>query len=97
MVSLTEWLLPEYTVACELPLGVESDEKALEPLYCKVLPLAVKTVPLLTEEEQVRAPEEMAQRPLEDFKVKPLPEAAAVNVAQVPEVYQVPAEMMQPF
>lgn len=89
--------MPLYTVACELPDGVESDEKAVEPLYCRVLPLAVKTVPLLTEDEQVKAPEEMAQRPLDDFKVNPLPDAAAVKVAQVPLVYQVPPEMMQPF
>ena len=29
--------------------------------------------------------------------MKPLPEAAAVNVAHVPPMYQVPAEMMQPL
>ena len=35
--------------------------------------------------------------PLLDFRVKPLPDAVAVKVAQVPPMYHVPALMMQPF
>lgn len=93
----TLWLLPEYTVACELPEGAESAEKADEPLYNNVLPLLVNTVPLLTEDEHVKAPDEMAHRPLDDFKVKPLPDEVVVKVAGVPLVYQVPPEMIAPF
>ena len=37
-----------------------------------------------------------AQGPLLDVSVKPSPEAAAVNFAHVPPIYQVPALMMQP-
>lgn len=78
------------------PLAVESAENAELPLYSKVFPLAVKTVPV-TPEPHVNFPETTPQFPLEDFKVKPLPEAVAEMVAQVPEVYHVPAEMRHPF
>jgi hypothetical protein len=80
-----------------LPDGVESVEKADEPAYSRVLPLPLNTVALETVDAQTRAPDCTAQLPLEDFRVKPPPLAVTVKVAQVPEVYQVPPEMMQPF
>lgn len=79
-----------------LPLAVESAENAVLPLATRLLPLAVKTV-AVTPEPQVKTPPDRPQVPLDDFKVKPLPEAVAVYVAQVPLVYQVPAEIKQPF
>jgi hypothetical protein len=66
--------------------------------------LPLKTVAEVMVEPQERNPDEvMAQLPLEDFNVKPLVPplvvvaAVTVKVAQVPDVYHVPPEMMQPF
>ena len=50
-----------------------------------------------TEEAQRRLVLWTAQGPLLDFRVKPLPDAVAVKVAQVPPMYHVPPLMMQPF
>lgn len=79
-----------------MPVGVESVEKAVEPLAMSVLPLAVKTV-LETPEPHVKTPDTTPQLPLDDVRVKPLPDAVAVYVAHVPVVYQVPAEIRHPF
>ena len=83
-------------MACVLPDGVESVEKAVDPLYSRVLSSPVKTA-LVTPEPQVKTPETTPQLPLDDLRLKPSPEAVAVKVAHVPEVYQVPAEMIHPF
>lgn len=77
MVRLTEWLEPVYTVPWVVPVGVESAEKDALPLAARLLPLAVKTV-AVTLEPQVKAPPEIPQLPLDDLRVKPLPEAVAV-------------------
>ncbi len=53
-------------------------------------------MPVETEEAQTRSVLWMAQRPLLDFRVKPLPEAVAVKEAQVPPTYHVPPLMIQP-
>jgi len=65
------------------------------PLYASNPPTAVKTVAVLPD-AQLKVELATPQAPLEDFKVKPEPEAVAVYVAQVPLVYQVPAEIKQP-
>jgi hypothetical protein len=46
---------------------------------------------------QLNLPPDTAQLPFDDVKVNWSPEAEAVKPAQVPVVYQVPLEMMQPF
>lgn len=56
-----------------------------------------KTVGAVTVEEQVKALLATAHLPLLEVRVKPDPDAAAVNVAQVPVVYQVPPLIIQPL
>lgn len=60
-----------------MPEGVESDEKDVLPLATRLLPLAVKTV-AVTPEAQVKRPLDKPQVPLDDLRVKPLPDAVAV-------------------
>ena len=57
----------------------------------------MNTVAELIELAQPSTPLTIAQLPLLLLKTTPLPDAAPVIVAQVPVVYHVPAEMMQPF
>lgn len=97
IVMSTEWLFPKYTFACVLPLGTLSAEKALEPLLsCNVFPSFVKIV-LVTLDPHVRSPETMPQGPFDDLSMKPAPDSVAVMVAQVPDVYHVPEDIMQPL
>ena len=56
----------------------------------------MKTVGVVTVDAQVRTLFLTAHLPLLDVRVKPDPEAAAVNVAHVPVVYHVPPLMIQP-
>ena len=58
--------------------------------------LTVKTVAEETEAPQVRTLLTTPHFPLLEVRVKPDPEAAAVNVAHVPVVYHAPALIMQP-
>lgn len=51
----------------------------------------------MTEEAQTRSVFWTAHLPLLEVRVKPVPDAAAVKVAQVPPMYHVPALMMQPL
>lgn len=51
----------------------------------------------VTPDPHVRTPETTPHAPFDDVREKPEPDVAAVNVAQVPEVYHVPAEMMHPL
>ncbi len=78
------------------PLGTLSAEKFAAPSYTSKSPSAEKDVALLTEEPHVKAPPTIAQSPFLLDKVKPSSEVVAVKPAQVPDVYQVPPEMMQP-
>jgi len=83
-------------VTCVLPLAVLSAEKLLDPLYTNELPLELKVV-AATPDPHVSLPLTIPQVPFEDVRVKLLLEPLAVNDAQVPDVYQVPALMIQPF
>lgn len=56
----------------------------------------MNTVAVLTADPHTRSLFWTAHFPLDDVRVKPDPEAAAVKVAQVPVVYHLPALMMQP-
>lgn len=89
----------EYTVPWVEPLGTESAYQSLPAEFARFVPSAAKTaaLALLVLAAQVSAPPDTEQKPLLDFSVNPLPEEAAVNVAQVPDAYQAPLLMMQPF
>jgi len=56
----------------------------------------VKTVAVVTVEEQTRLLLCTAHLPLLELRVKPVPEGVAVKVAHVPPMYQVPPLMIQP-
>ena len=88
---------PAYTVTCLRPLATPSADQALLPWCTKELPSAENVVAEPTLEPQVNAPLTTPQLPLLLDRVKPSSERLAVKVAQVPLVYHVPAEMMQPF
>lgn len=66
------------------------------PSYTSLPPSAEKEAALLTDDPQVKAPLTTAHLPLLLLSVKLSPEAVAVNVAQVPETYHFPPEMIQP-
>jgi len=85
------------TVACVLPLGTAPAYQFALPPYANSPPSFANTPALVTELPHTRLLLCTAHFPLLDVSVKPLPEAAAVNVAHVPPMYQVPAEMMQPL
>ena len=80
------------TVACTDPEGTLFAYHAGLPAYASSLPAAaVNTVGDDTEDAQTRFEFWTAQEPLLEVRVKPEePEAAAVKVAQVPPMYQVP-------
>jgi hypothetical protein len=57
----------------------------------------LKTVAEIPDAQDKTPLDVIAQLPLEDFSVKPLLTGVTVKVAQVPEVYHVPPEMIQPL
>ena len=93
------------TFTCWLPLGTLVAYQFVEPPFTATSfpPVALANTPaVVTDEPQVSVPVvplDRAHLPLLDVSVKVLlsePTGAAVNVAQVPDVYQVPPEMIQP-
>ena len=66
-------------------------------MYARLPFELLNTVAVLMLDPQLSAPDTTPHLPLLDVSVKPVPEAAAVNVAHVPVVYQVPPLIMQPF
>jgi hypothetical protein len=79
-----------------LPLATASAENTALPPAANLPLTAVNTVAVVTVVPQVNAPDTTPHLPLEEVRVNPLPDVAAVNEAQVPVVYHVPAEMRQP-
>ena len=79
-----------------LPLATLSALQAALPPAASLPSTAVNVVAVETLDPQTSAPETTPHLPLLDASVKPDSDVVAVNVAQVPVVYHVPAEMMQP-
>ena len=90
--------LPVYTAPCSVPLGTASPWKVCFPSYTSDVPSALNVDALLTLEPHVNLPAVVIWHfPFDDSRVKEPEEAVAVKVAHVPVVYQVPAEIRQPF
>lgn len=79
-----------------LPLATASALQTALPPAANFPLTAVNAVAVVTLDPQTSAPDTTPQLPFEEVSVNPDPDVAAVNVAQVPLVYQVPAEMTQP-